>query len=121
MHESGLTNKFVDRTSEHVQQVFKYHSVEFSIDGLDLPYLFKIWNIASMSMCVLVKEDSDILPRLNVGDRLNIKYYSKSLTDTPEYQETAIRHITKNEHGRFKGHYLVGLEILKTQDQKRIH
>lgn len=30
----------------------------------------------------------------------------------PEYRPTTIRHITKSEDGRFRGHYLVGLEIL---------
>ena len=121
MQEGGLTNKPAERRSEHREQVYQYHSVEFSINGLELPYVFKIWNIASMSMCVLVKEDSDILPRLKVGDRLNIKYYSTGSIDPPKYQETAIRYITKGEQGRFKGHYLVGLEILETQDQKKIH
>jgi hypothetical protein len=27
--------------------------------------------------------------------------------------DTKIEYITKDEHGRFKGHYLVGLKILK--------
>jgi hypothetical protein len=121
MQECGLTNEPVERRSEHRKQGCQYHSVEFSIDGLELPYIFKIWNIASMSMCVLVKEDSDILLRLKLGDTLNIKYYSVGSIDPPKYLETAIRHITKSEQGRFKGHYLVGLEILETQDKKKVY
>jgi len=30
-----------------------------------------------------------------------------------DYQKTAVRHITRNDQGRLKGHYLVGLEILE--------
>ena len=52
-----------------------YHSVEFSIKGIELTYQFKIWNTTNMSMCVLVKEDSAILPRLKVGDTLDMKFY----------------------------------------------
>ncbi|MBW2020791.1 MAG: hypothetical protein JRI65_12500 [Deltaproteobacteria bacterium] len=88
---------------------------------IETPYKFKIWNIASTSMCILVKEDSDILSWLKVGDTMNVKYYSTDLDYPPQYLATAIRHITKNDQGRFKGHYLVGLEILEGQDQKKTH
>ncbi len=30
-----------------------------------------------------------------------------------DYQKTEVRHITRNDQGRLKGHYLVGLEILE--------
>ena len=41
-----------------------------------------------------------------------MKYYDPGPVSEPEYRTTAIRHITKSEDGRFKGHYLIGLEIL---------
>ena len=63
-------------------------------------------------MCVLVKEDSDILPRLKIGDTLEMKYYSADAAYSSEHKKTAIRDIAKNDQGRFKGHYLVALEIL---------
>jgi len=116
MKECAVTNKLVDRRPECREQVHQYYSVEFSINGLDHPYLFKIWNVASMSMSILVKEDSDILPLLKVGETLNMKYYSTCSVYPPDYLETAIRHITKNDQGQFKGHYFVGLEILESQD-----
>ncbi len=112
MKEFAVTNRLVERKSEGRKREHQYYSVEVSIDGLGLSYQFRIRNIASMSMCVLVKEDSDIVPRLKVGDTLNMKYYSTGSVYPPEYLETAIRHITKDDQGRFKGHFLVGLEIL---------
>jgi len=42
-----------------------------------------------------------------------MKYYPLNLEDQPEYIETEIKHITKDEKGRFKGHYLVGLLVLE--------
>jgi hypothetical protein len=102
-----------ERRSEPRTRIDQYHSVEFSVDGLDFAYQFKIWNIASSSICLLIKESSEILPRLNVGDTLNMRYYSDDSTLPHGELATQIRHITKNNEGRLKGHYLVGLEILE--------
>lgn len=64
-------------------------------------------------MCILVGEDSTVINHLNVGDVIKMQYYlSESIGSTEEF-ETEIRHITKNEQGKFKGHYLVGLSIVE--------
>ncbi|MBW1923357.1 MAG: hypothetical protein JRF59_13285 [Deltaproteobacteria bacterium] len=101
-----------DRRSEPRRPADRYHSVELCVNGLSLPYQFKLWNIASRSLCVMVREDSDILERIRVGDILNMKYYTGEASCPVEQRATEIRHITKDEEGRFKGHYLVGLAIL---------
>ena len=90
-----------------------YYSVEFAVEGLESRYQFKIWNKTSTHMDILVKENSDVLPQLRVGDTLNMRYYSTDLTRPSDNLETAIRHITKNRQGRLKGHYLVGLQLLE--------
>jgi hypothetical protein len=90
----------------------QYCSAEFLIDGLELPYQFRIQDISAPCLYVLVKENSDIVSRLKVGETLNVKYYSASSSPAKGYQKTAVRQITKNDRGRLKGHYLVGLEIL---------
>jgi hypothetical protein len=112
MKESAFANKLVGRRFGVTEWLHKYHSVEFSIDGLCVPHQFRIWNIASTPMCVLVGEDSGILPLLSVGDTLNLKYYPTGSVYSTEYMKTAIQHITKHDQGRFKGHYLVELQIL---------
>jgi hypothetical protein len=91
----------------------QFYSVELSIRGLEIPYQFRLWNLASPVRFVLVKEYSKILPRLRVGDTLNMKYYPAGSVYRPESLRTAIRHVTKNDQGRFRGHYLVGLEIVE--------
>lgn len=121
MEACGITNKFIRRSSAYTKPRDQFYSVEFSIRGIGVPYQFKIWDIFSPFMCVLVKEYSAIMSRLKVGDTLNMKYYSADSGYRPECLKTAIRHIVKNDQGRFKGHYLVGLEILKRQGQKQIH
>lgn len=115
MGESAMTNKLNETRFEPNNQVDQYDRIEFSINGL-VPYLFKVWNTASMSMTVLVKEGSDILSRLNTGDTLPVKCYLTNSVYPPDYLETAIRHISKNDQGRLKGHYLVNLEVLKSRN-----
>jgi hypothetical protein len=63
-------------------------------------------------MCVMIRPDSDILKHLRVGDILNMKYYKNDTSKAVEFLKTEIRHITRDDTGRFKNHYLVGLSIL---------
>jgi hypothetical protein len=98
-----------------------YYSVEVAIEGLRFAYQFKIWKMERTSMFVLVKENSAILPRLRVGDTYDMKYYLPNCASTPEQKGTAIRHITKDEVGRFRGHFLVGLEIVDGYRRRTIH
>lgn len=101
-----------DRRSESRTADSRFYSVQFTTEGLDSVYQFKLWNISSKGLCILIKEDSEVLNHLSIGETIEMTYY---VTDTPgafEKLKTQIKHITKNENGRFKGHVLVGLAIL---------
>lgn len=90
----------------------KYYSVQFSVKELAYIYQFKIWNVSSRGICILINEESEILQYLKVGDRIEMKYYLTESHGTTEAFMTEVRHITKNFEGRFKGHYSVGLLML---------
>ena len=109
----------MERRSEPRSIIDQYYSVEFSLSGCSFVYQFKIWNISSKGICVLVKEDSDLLNHVKVGDILNLKYYTTDSSKPIEFLNTEIKHITKDEQGRFKGVYLVGLAILENQDSNQ--
>ena len=47
-----------------------------------------------------------------------MKYYTRDTVCPTRNFDTKIEYITKDLEGRFKGHYLVGLEILAEQDPK---
>jgi hypothetical protein len=113
MRESVMTTRLVDKATQSVKEAGKYHSVEISMMGTPVHYQFKIWCMGSIPMCFLVKENSDILNRLKVGDTLEMKYYSNDTRYPPEYLTTLIKDISRKEQGRFKGHCLVGLQILE--------
>ena len=63
-----------------------------------------------------MKEGSDLLNHVKVGDVLNLRYCPVDLSRPSELLKTEIKHITRDEQGRFKGVYLVGLSILENQD-----
>ena len=110
MEQNSVASAWKERRSEPRTRLEQYHSAEFIFEGRELHYQFRIWDTASSSMCVLVKENSEVLPLLRVGDTLKVKYYSRNSQCPSESLQTIIRHVTRNDQGRFKGHYLVGLE-----------
>ena len=111
-----MQDDFVERRSEPRDIVDKFYSVEFSLKGIDFVYQFKLWNMSSKGMCVLIKEDSVVLEHLKAGDIVDMKYYSSDSLSPTEHLQTEIRHITKDDEGRFKGHFLVGLSILGNKE-----
>ena len=102
-----------------LEKMDRYNSVEFSSDNRSLAYQFKIWDIESMPMCILIREDSNVLSQIQAGDILDMTYNSahsrNSFEFESEHRKTAIREIIKKDQGRFKGHSLVGLEILENR------
>ena len=83
---------------------------------LDIAYRFKIWNISSKGICVVVKEDSDLLNHVKVGQVLDLKYSTTDASHPVESLKTEIKHISKDEEGRFKGLCLIGLSILESKN-----
>ena len=108
-------NDLAEKRSEPRTELEEYHSVEFEIPDLNALYQFKVWNISSKGMCLLVREDSDVLKYIEVGNAMDMKCYKTDSSLPPENLNIEIKHITKQDTGRFKGHYLVGLLILENQ------
>ena len=110
--------EFVENRSETrtVVDKDKHYSVELEVTGVYFVHQFKLWNMSSKGLCILIKEDSSLLKSLKAGDIRNMKYYTTDSSKPTEYLKTQIKHITKDDTGRFKGHYLVGLSILEKQD-----
>jgi hypothetical protein len=104
-------NVSAERRAEARSPADRYYSVQFTVAGLRSHYQFKTWNISQKGLCILVKEGSAVLEYLHAGDVLEMTYYANDPLGTQETLKTRIQHITKNETGRFQGHYLVGLSI----------
>ena len=79
-----------------------------------MTYQFKIRNISTKGMCILVRQNSHVISHLEVGNILDMKYYPEEGKGHIDQSKTEIVHITKGKPGWFEGHYLVGLSILRT-------
>jgi hypothetical protein len=101
-----------DRGPESGAIANQYCSVEFSPSNIQPNYQFKIRDGSSSGLCILVKEGSALLKDLNVGDIKDMKYHPPMRSARPESIKTKIKHITKDDQGRYKGNYLVGLLML---------
>jgi hypothetical protein len=114
MNGANAADVVTEKEGGQRKKADRYYSAEFLVEGMEVLYQFKIWDAAPSFLSVLVNEHSQILPRLKVGDTLRVKYYSSDARYPSNYQRTAIRHITRSDEGRLKGHFLVGLEILES-------
>lgn len=84
--------------------------VEFKPNLLQMSYKFKIRDISSSGMCIVVNENSELLQHIKKGDIYNMKYFPEE--GDPQKMKTEIRHISKEKNGKYEGHILVGLSIL---------
>jgi len=111
----------VQQNLQSQRQRTHFYSVELLIQELKMLYQFKIWNFSSEPMFILVKEGSALLEQLKVGTVFKSKYYSTDAVCPTVDMETQIKQIAKDEQGRFKGHYLIELAIIKGGNPQTIH
>jgi len=79
----------------------------------EMAYLFKLRDFSKTGLGILVKENSDILKQINIGDILEMKYYPFEEKSQPRLLKTQIRHISMPESGKHKKHMVVGLYIME--------
>ena len=53
-----------------------------------------------------------MINHLEVGQSLKIKFQMSAHSNLNGYFDSTIKHITKIEEQRYKGHYLVGVKML---------
>jgi len=105
-------DSLMERRSEKRAFPAGFHGAEIKLTGIPL-YLFKLKDISDNGAGLLVKENSAMINHLEVGQFLNIKFYSDAQTDINDDFESEIKHITKIDKGRYKGHYLIGVQMLE--------
>ena len=99
----------------------EFYSVEFPLGHVQPLYQFKLWRSDQNTFFLLAKESSDLVSRLKVGRIVPMKYYSEDAMHVTETHNTEITEIVKETHGRFSGHYRIGLNIVSDgHDKSRI-
>jgi hypothetical protein len=105
-----------ERRSELRKNKAPLRSAELKLPSLPI-YLFKVKDSSQNGFCLLVKEDSNILEHIQVGQILNIRSYSEDKMEPSDFFLSEIKHITKKDEGPYAGHELVGFMILEKQNQ----
>jgi len=113
MGDAMVARAAVTDFTEKSTELGKLKSVEFFIDGLNRIYQFKVWGNTLTSMFVLVREDSEIVNRIGVGEVYEMTYYSEDKSQPAKNLSTKIKYFDKIDQGRFKGHYLTGLSVVQ--------
>lgn len=111
-HSTDPENHDPEKRSEKRYPPKQYYSVQFSLESLTGIYQFKIWNESKSGLCILVPDGSAILGHIKKGDIIEMAYYASEKPVTIKAFKTEIRHVTRHEAGRFRGHCLVGLRML---------
>jgi len=88
-------------------------SVEFNLVDLPLAYHYKLRDFSSKGMGILIKKGSEILNHLHVGDIFDMRYHPEHATVYPVSLRTKIIHISEPKIGKYQGHFIVGLSIVK--------
>ena len=109
MARDDLTDSSVERRSEARKGTNSIYGAELKMPGVPV-YRFKFKDISHNGVCILIKEDSSMMNHIEAGQTVDMMYNSPIMPGMPTLK-SEIKHITKAEQGRFKGHYLVGFLI----------
>ena len=116
MTEATLAGPPAERRSEIRKNIEQPRKIELKLPSLPI-YLFKVKDTSPNGLCFLVREDSDILNHIQVGQILQLKDYPEDNGTALELLMCEIKHITNPDNGPFQGHRLVGLLVLDRQLQ----
>ena len=101
-----------EKRSEVRQKAKRCHHAEIRLVGVPV-YEVKLKDLTTKGSCILVKEDSLLINHLKTGQNITVKYYLEDRFKPGKLFEATVRYIKLVREGEFKGHYLVGLQILK--------
>jgi len=113
MIETTGTDNAEEKRSESRTILDLYYSVEFFAKGTGYVYQFKLRDMSSKGLCILVNEGSVALNYLKVGETLDMKYSPPVGSGPTESLKTQIKHITKKELDSGRAQYLIGLSIIE--------
>ncbi len=99
------------RRNEQRDIINEFYSVEVNFDDSTLVSQYVIYDMSVSGLCLLVRADSELLEKIEVGGIYKMKYYPLNLLDNVQYFETEIKHITKTDLKKYDGHFLVGLSV----------
>ena len=111
----------VENKYQNLRKIDNHLRAEIKISSDGLGYQFKLREIDDNQGCFFVSENSLVLKILDIGSVLDMKYWTADKTRTVKYVTAQINGIAKRSHEPFKGHYKVGLSILRKKGLQRMN
>ena len=111
----------VENKYQHLRKMDGHLRAEIKISRDGLGYQFKLREIDDHHGCFFISENSSVLKILDIGSVLDMKYWTADKTRMVKYVTAEINGIAKQRHEPFKGHYKVGLSILKNNGLKQVN
>ena len=111
----------IENKYQHLRKIDSHLRAEIKISRDGLGYQFKLREINDNQGCFFISANSPILKILHTGSILDMKYWTADKTRTVKYVTAKVNDIARQNHKPFKGHYKVGLSILKTKGLKLVN
>ena len=116
MAEIISSNQISEKRSDKSNRRDRFYCVEIDL-GPPVPiYQFRVRNISGHTASVLVKEGSSILKSLTIGQKLKMNYWTGEFIGETKTWKVQIKHISKQNRGSLKGHFLVDFSIINDGD-----
>ena len=106
----------LERRSEIRDPAKEDYNAEIKMLGYPV-YQVKIADISPTGAGIVVKEDSSLLDLLTVGRVLDVQFHADE-QDRPgivKQFKAEVKHISEVRAGRYKGHWLVGIQVLANE------
>ena len=102
-----------ERRAEPRSAKLPTHRVEIKFPSVPV-YQLKVRDVSPSGAGIIVRADSKFLTMVQIGQELNVNFLAPADHATLSgHYRLRIEHISELETGRFKGHHVVGISILK--------
>lgn len=110
--EAANLNSCPDRRNRYRSTSLSDPMVEIRLAGGPL-YLLKVRDLSSEGAGIVVRSDSNLLKKIQVGQRLNVRLILPVNYKGPSgHYRSQVEHITEIADGPYNGHLIVGISIL---------
>jgi hypothetical protein len=92
-------------------------SISFKPPGSDWEYHIKLRDFSAGGLGLLVKEDSDLLKYIRVGDVFTVNYHEGAACMAVQPQTVKVCHISFPAGGLPEKHKIVGLSFFEQQNE----
>jgi hypothetical protein len=117
MRSDPKTKRPEERRAWTRRTQLRNYRVEIKLVGQPM-YQLRVRDISEKGAGLLVKDDSEFLNLIEVGQVVEADFISPTGKMPAGLYKVEIRHITKHAKGKLRGHRLVGVSIIEKIDQR---